>query len=158
MSRPAQGDIYLPTHPVAGKDASGGIVVITNECDLAHCKTELVSILPIFVVIPELLKKFGISEKDWNYWFNVVNQTEPRTFFLPPNKKAQWLYGAWVELQQIKTVRLEIFNSLAPITRIHSPYKELLITKIANLLNRIPIDTPGKPTIKQWFQKVYSKK
>ncbi len=66
MSRPSQGDIYLSAHPVAGKDASGGIVVITNECNLAYGKTELVSILPIFVVIPELLKKFGISEKDWN--------------------------------------------------------------------------------------------
>jgi len=117
-----------------------------------------VSFLPIFVLTPLLLKKYGTSDKDWNYWFSVVNQAEPRTFFLPPHEKLQWSIGAWVELQQIKTVKLEAFTSHAPTLRVHSPYKELLITKLANLINRIPIATPEKPTIKKWFHQAYMTK
>ena len=161
-NHPTQGDIYLFNAKVKDQivDPSFlGIVIVSNACDIAYKKLEYYSFLPIYKIetLIDFQAEFDLS---WNYWFRVFNQSDPRSFYLPPHESLGDLFGGIVEIQQIQSLPkneiVQIYSTL--ILSINSPYRENLNSKIAYLFTRIPVYSPNKIIIKDWFHDLFTQK
>jgi len=159
---PTQGDIYLINENMKDMvtDPSFlGIVLVSNACDIAYKKLEYYSFLPIYKIEPllDFQAEFDLS---WNYWFRVFNQSDPRSFYLPPHQYLDDSFGGLVEIQQIQSLPQNELSQLYStlILSINSPYREHLNSKIAYLFTRIPVYSPTKKIVKEWFQELLNQK
>jgi len=94
-------DHVLASYVIARKGL--GIVLVSNACDIAYKKLEYYSFLPIYKIEPllDFQAEFDLS---WNYWFRVFNQSDPRSFYLPPHQYLDDSFGGLVEIQQIQSL------------------------------------------------------
>jgi hypothetical protein len=155
---PNQGDIYIIKSPSKNENSLKGFIIISNSCDIENKKLDYYySLVPFYSIKSNILKSDFSSKfesKDYGYWYDLITQNDPRSFFLPPIKDIEEKFGFVVEIQQIFSKTIDEIKEILvtpPTLSLKSPFKEQLSYKAGYLFSRIPVDPPEKKVIKKWF-------
>jgi len=113
-----------------------------------------------YLPILDPLSMITVSKNKLDKWLRILKLNHPLIFFLPPYKEIIKGLGAFVNYQNIRSMKIADFvkSYKSPKLCLKSPYKDKLNSEISKLFNRVPISHPENDELFKEFLGLIKKK